>query len=188
MVTGRRPAVRPGAGATRHRVSFSGRRGCHTPAGATRWCLIHIIDHVSGLGIVVARLADGADVDEILLARLDLEFGVGAASHDAVADEGDRHMGVAEKADRGVLVSEAGGRRQLVEHITPALRAVQGGMDEGEIDEDARVFQLAQPLFVIVGQLPARPPHRLGGGRIESLQRPVARAILVMVALDARDA
>jgi len=55
----------------------------------------------------VIELTDGADVDEIFFARFDLEFGIGAAPHDAVADEGYGHMGVAEEAQGRGQVSES---------------------------------------------------------------------------------
>src|SRR5689334_6683802 len=69
--------------------------------------LIHVVNHVACLGIAIARLADGAHVDEIFFAGLGLELRVGAPAHHAVADEGHGHMGVAEETNRGVLVGEA---------------------------------------------------------------------------------
>src|SRR5436190_21989369 len=35
---------------------------------------VHVVNDISRFGIAVARLADAADVDEILPARLDFEF------------------------------------------------------------------------------------------------------------------
>src|SRR5690348_2878322 len=36
--------------------------------------LVHVVDNISGFGIVIAGLADSADVDEIFFAGLDFEF------------------------------------------------------------------------------------------------------------------
>src|SRR5688572_7664427 len=66
-----------------------------------------IVDHVGGLGIIVAGLPDAPHVDEIFASRLDLEFGISPAPHDRIADERDRNMGVAKETDARVLVGEA---------------------------------------------------------------------------------
>ena len=60
-------------------------------------------------------------------------------------------------------------------------------MDDGEVGDHPDVFQVAQPLAVFRRQLLAGPVHRLGGGGVEAVQRPVGGAILVVVALDDGD-
>ena len=88
------------------------------------------------------------------------------------------------KQIRRVLVGEAGGGGELVEDVAPALRAIEGRVDDREVGDHAHVLQVAQPLAVLGRQLLAGPVHRLGGGGIEAIQRLVGRAILVVVALD----
>src|SRR5438270_4616080 len=61
---------------------------------------INVINDVCGFRIVVARLADGADIYEIFFPLLDLEFRVSPAPHHAIADESYRHVRVAEKTNR----------------------------------------------------------------------------------------
>ena len=82
-----------------------------------------------------------------------------------------------------VLIGEAGGGGELVKDVAPALRAIEGRVDDGEVGDHADVFQVAQPLAVFRGQLFAGPVHRLGGGGIEPVQRPVRGTILVVVPL-----
>ena len=91
------------------------------------------------------------------------------------------------KQIRRVLVGEAGGGGEFVEDVAPALRAIEGGVDDGEVGDHPDVFQVAQPLAVFRRQLLAGPVHGLGGGGVEAIQRPVGGAILVVVALDDGD-
>ena len=49
------------------------------------------------------------------------------------------------------------------------------------------IFQVAQPLAVVGGQLFAGPTHGLGGGGIEAVERLVGGAVFVVIALDDGD-
>src|SRR5205823_8400847 len=138
-------------------------------------------NRIRRLRIAVARLADTADVDEIFSARLDFEFGVSAAAHDAVADERDGHVRVPEKTNRRVLISETGGCREPVKHVTPALRPVQRRVYNLETRHQADVLQLLEPLPVLLRQLLAGPLDGLGRVRVEALQVRFTRTILVVV-------
>src|SRR5689334_19416837 len=46
-----------------------------------------IVNHVSGFRVVIPRLADRSDIDEILLPGLDLELRIGTAPDHAIPDE-----------------------------------------------------------------------------------------------------
>ena len=96
-------------------------------------------------------------------------------------------MGVPEKADGGVLVGETGRGGQFVEHIPPALGAVEGRVDNRKARDHPDILQFAQPLAVFLGQLFPGPVDRLGRGRVESVKWSGARAVFVMVAFDTGD-
>ena len=49
-------------------------------------------------------------------------------------------MSVAEETNIGVLISETGGGREAVKHITPALRSVQGGMNDRKAGNQPEYF------------------------------------------------
>src|SRR5215204_2540614 len=132
--------------------------------------LVHVVNDVSGFGIIIAGLTDGADVDEIFFTGLNLELGVGATADHAVADEGDRDMGMAEEADGSVLVGKAGGGGEFVEDIPPALGSIESGMDNSEAGDHAHVFELAKPLSVFGGELASGPVDRFCGGRIKTVK------------------
>jgi hypothetical protein len=51
-----------------------------------------------------------------------------------------RHMRVAEEAHLRVLVGEARGRLQLLEDVAPALRRIEGGVDDGKIGDEPERF------------------------------------------------
>ncbi len=95
-------------------------------------------------------------------------------------------MRVPKKADRRILIREAGGGGELIEHVTPALRPVERGVNDGEIGHHARVFQVPQPLPVFGAELGARPIDGLGGGGVEPFEMFLAGAILVVIPLYAR--
>src|SRR2546421_5986280 len=117
---------------------------------------VHVVDHVRRPWIAVARLANAADVDEIFPTRLDLEFGVSAAAHDTVADEGHRHMRVAKKTDRGVLIGKTGLDGEPVEHVATTLRAIEGGVHESKTGHEPEVLQFLAPLAILFGRLSSR--------------------------------
>src|ERR1039458_10898123 len=144
---------------------------------------VHVVNDIGGLGVVVARLADGADVDEILFGRINFKFGIGAAADGGVAHEGDGHVGVAEEADLGVLLGKAGGGGELVEDVTPALRRIERGVNHREAGGHAGVLEIAQPLAFFLGKLFARPVNGVGGMGIETFQRVVGGTVFVMISL-----
>ena len=94
---------------------------------------VGVVNHVGRPPVAVAGLADTADVDEIFLAHLELDFVEGDAHHRTVPDVCPGRMGVAEKADARVLVTETRARVELVEHVAPLVRRIEGRMDNREI-------------------------------------------------------
>src|SRR5204863_8044738 len=93
---------------SRHDFGLRGRNVVVQTAQFDR-AFVHVVNRIRRLRIAVARLANTADVDEILSARFDFEFGVSAAAHDAVADERVSHVRVTEKTNRRVLIRKTGG-------------------------------------------------------------------------------
>ena len=145
---------------------------------------VHVVDDIGALRIIVARLADGADVDEIFFGRIHFELRVSAAAHDGVAHKGDGHVRVAEEAHLRVLIRKTGGGSELIENVTPAVGRVERGVNHGEIRGHAGVFQIAQPLFVVSGELVAGPVNGFSGVGIKAVERIVGGAVFVVVALD----
>src|SRR5207247_5641798 len=92
-----------------------------------------------------------------------------------------------EETDGGVLVGETGGGGELVEDVTPALRTVERRVDNGKARDHPRVFEIAQPLAVVVGQLLARPVDGFGRGRIEAVQVFLRGTVFIVIALDDGD-
>jgi len=90
------------------------------------------------------------------------------------------------KTDLCVLIRKTGGGGELVEDVTPAFRRVERGVDEGEVGDYFGVFEVAQPLAFLVGQLSACPVDGFGGGGVETFKRIVGGAVFVVVAFDAR--
>src|SRR5579871_774091 len=91
--------------------------------------LVHVIDHIRRLRIVVARLADTADVHKIFLARVHLELRVSAAAHlvagrAGFADERQGHVRVTKKTHTRFLIKKAWLRIKRVKDILPALRGI----------------------------------------------------------------
>ena len=148
---------------------------------------VRVVDDIGGFGIIVARLADGSDVDELFFGRINFEFGVGAAAHHGIAHEGNRHMGMAKETELGVLVGKTGRRRQFVKHVTPALGRIERGVDDGEVVDQFGVLQVTEPLALLVGKLCAGPTDGLGGVGIESFQMVIGGTVFVVVALHAGD-
>ena len=146
---------------------------------------IDVVDDISGFGIIVARLADSADVDEIFLTGLDFEFRIRSAANHAVADESDGDVRVAEETNASVLVGETGGGGQFVENVAPALGTIERSVDNGEAGDHANVFEIAQPLAIIFGELFAGPVDGFGRGRIEAIERLLSGAVVVMISLNA---
>jgi hypothetical protein len=58
-------------------------------------------------------------------------------------------------------------------------------VNDGEIGDQTEIFEVTQPLLVVLGQLRARPAHGLGGMRVETFKVGIQRTILVMIALHA---
>src|SRR6185436_43317 len=115
---------------------------------------------------------------------LDFEFRIGSPSNHGIANESNRHMRVAKKANTRVLISKTGCSSQFVEDVTPALRPVQSGVNDGKTGHQTDVTQLAQPLSVVHCQLIAGPIDCFSSVRIKSFKVGFAGAILVVVAFD----
>src|SRR5437667_12070550 len=69
----RQPFRQPGREAGGHDLGLCNRNAVVQSPQLHR-AFVHVVDDIRGSGIAVARLADTADVDEILPARLDFEF------------------------------------------------------------------------------------------------------------------
>src|SRR5438128_2694028 len=91
---------------------------------------------------------------------------------------------MAEEANGRVLVRETGGGSEFVENVTPALRSIEGGVNNREACDHPNVFQLTQPLSIFGGELPAGPIDCLSGSGIKAIQRLVGRAVFVVISLD----
>src|SRR5690349_17112149 len=68
-----------------------------------------IVGDVSSLRIVVSWLTDTAGVHKILFAGFDFEFGIRAAAHHGILDEGDRDVRVSEETNGRLLMREMTG-------------------------------------------------------------------------------
>ena len=95
-------------------------------------------------------------------------------------------MGVAVKAELRVLVIEARGGIELVEDVTPLVRGIEGGVDDGEVAHLPDHLQVAQPLFILARELMAGPVDRFLGERIEACEVLFEGGQLVVVALHHR--
>ena len=148
---------------------------------------VHVVEDVGALGIIIARLADGTDVDEIFFGRINFKFRVSAAAHDGVAHERNRNVRVAEETHLRVLIRETGGGGELVEDVTPAVGRIECGVNHRKVRGHAGVFQIAQPLFVVGGKLVARPVDGFGGVRIETVEGVFSGAVFVVIAFNDGD-
>ena len=144
----------------------------------------HVVDGVGGARVAVARLADGADVDEVFAAGHDLQAVVEAAADDARLLERQRDVGVAEEADGAHLVGEVGLRFKFVEDVAPHFGVVQGAVDHHEGLDAAGVAEAAEPRALSVVELAARPFDDVGGEGVEAGQGVVEGAVVVVVAAD----
>ena len=97
-------------------------------------------------------------------------------------------MGMPKKADFCILIGEAGGGLQLVEHVAPAFRFIQRGVNNRKVGYQSKVFQVPEPLTIIFGQLFLGPFNGGFGMGIEPLEIPLHGAVFVVVAFDARHA
>src|SRR5436309_256283 len=145
----RQPFRQPGREAGGHDLGLRGRNVVVQSPEFHR-TFVHVVNDIRGFGIAVAWLPDAADVDEILPARLDFELRVGAASHHRIANERHRHVGMAKETDRRVLIGETGRGSQSVEHVAPALRTVERGVNDLETGDESDVFQFPEPLAVFL--------------------------------------
>ena len=67
------------------------------------------------------------------------------------------------------------------------MRTVERRVDDGKARDHPRVFEIAQPLAVVVGQLLARPVDGFGRGRIEAVQVFLRGTVFIVIALDDGD-
>ena len=137
---------------------------------------------VGGVPVAIARLAYAADVDEVFFVGLDPEALEWEAFDGAVIDVSARGVGVAVEAEVGVLVAEAGGGIELVEDVAPFVRGIEGGVDDGEIADLADEAEVAEPLFIFVGEIGASPVDGFLGEGVEVFLYFLGGSLLVVVA------
>ena len=149
--------------------------------------LIKIEGDVAGLGLPIAGLSDGADIEKILAANFQLDAGVQAAL-DSVGPphKTDGNMRVSVEANLGVMIVKAIGSGELVENVRPFLRQIERGVDDGKALDLPDIFQVAQPGPLFFAQLFPGPPDGFGGQNIKTGQIHVAGAVLVMIPHDGR--
>ena len=94
---------------------------------------INVINDIRRTPVAVAWLADTADVNEILLAHLELDLIERNTHHGAIADVSPRRMRMTEETDARVLIAETCARIELVENVTPLVRGIEGGVNDGKI-------------------------------------------------------
>ncbi len=146
--------------------------------------VLHVVNAVSGAPIGVARLANAPDVNEILFARLDAEQFGADASDALVADKGHGHVSVTEEANGRVLIGETRGRVEVIEDVAPLARSIEGGVHDGKIAHLPLQAQVAQPYFVLRGEVIARPLDGALGQFIKVARGFDQRGLFVMIALD----
>ena len=149
--------------------------------------LIKIESDVAGLGLPIAGLPNGADIEKILAANFQLDAGVQAAL-DSVGPphKTDGNMRVPVEANLGVMIVKAIGSGELVENVRPFLRQIERGVDDGKALDLTDIFQVAQPGPLLFAQLFPGPPDGFGGQNIKTGQIHVAGAVLVMIPHDGR--
>ena len=146
-----------------------------------------IKSNVASLGLAVARLANGTDIEKILAADFQFDPGV-QATLDSVGPphKPNRNMRMPVETDLSVVVVKAIGSRKLIENVRPFLRQIERGMDNGKTLDLPDILQIAQPGPLFFAQLFPRPPDGLGRQDIKPGQVHVAGAVLVMIAHDSR--
>ena len=146
-----------------------------------------VVDDVAGLGDAIARLANGADVDEVG-ALVEEAIGGGPlldGARDRVAQEDARDVGVAVEANVGALGGEAVGGVRGIECVAKVLGAVEGGVDGGEAEEGDGVGEGLQPVDVVFAEVAAGPLNDTGGVGLEVVEVDGGvGAVVVVVAHD----
>ncbi len=144
--------------------------------------IIVIVEGVGAAPVAVSGLADAADVDEVLAAGVDAE-GFRAVEGDAEGfDVEARGVGVAEEADGSELVAEAGHGVEAVHDVGPAGGGVEGGVDDGEVADLADHAEVAEPVFVFLGELTPGPFEGGVGEGVEADDFGGGASFLVVIA------
>ncbi len=146
--------------------------------------VFHIINGVGRPPVAISGLANAPDIDEILFAQLEMDFGVRVQLHTFTLHVNSWHMGVSIEAELGELVTEASHRIELVGDVTPVPRSVESGVNDGEVPHLSHEFVGQEPVALFLGELVAGPFEGMTGEMVESFQLGVPGGFLVMIAPD----
>ena len=150
--------------------------------------IIVVVEGVGAAPVAVSGLADAADIDEVFAAGIDAE-GFRAIEGDAEGfDVEAGGVGVAEEADGGELVAEAGHGVEAVHDVGPAGGGIEGGVDDGEVADLADHAEVAEPVFVFLGELTPGPFEGGVGEGVEADDFGGGAGFLVVIAFDDRAA
>lgn len=147
---------------------------------------VHIQHAVSGAGIAVPGLADGAHVDEVLVSLQKLNV-PGFVFLDAsfMADEGAGNVRMAVEAQELVIAQHVDAVRSRIHirHVGPGIGLVLGGVHQHDfIGQDALEGSPAQPLPLFLGKLLARPHQGMVRHGIHACRVVFADGFLIVIA------
>lgn len=150
--------------------------------------IIVVVEGVGAAPVAVSGLADAADIDEVFAAGIDAE-GFRAIEGDAEGfDVEAGGVGVAEEADGSELVAKAGHGVEAVHDVGPAGGGIEGGVDDGEVADLADHAEVAEPVFVFLGELAPGPFEGGVGEGVEADDFGGGAGFLVVIAFDDRAA
>ncbi len=146
-------------------------------------------DEVAGLRVAIARLSDGADINEVVAVlekstgRSEADNGIAIAAGGSVEDAGD--VGVAVEADSGTLEIEGVRGVKGIKGVTEVFGAVERGVDNHEAHKCSGVGELMEPTGLFLGDVAAGPLNDAGGIGLEVVEVDSGvGAVVVVVTLD----
>lgn len=127
-----------------------------------------VVDAIGGARIAIARLPDGADIDEVFVAEDQSKInGIVAIDESGVHFENCGNVGMTVEAELGMLVGEGRLGFDGFEHISPVFGSIEGGMHDGNAPDNCRVWEFAKPIEIFRRDLLTRPFDHLCGERME---------------------